>query len=85
VYLAAARLIIEQHDRLITVLAAPVCPHIEHAGGVNEDEAVKALLKNGLRHHLQCSRLPNVGALGLTRPECIFCDLAQPVRQTSHI
>lgn len=28
VYLAAARLIIEQHDRLVTVLAAPVFPHV---------------------------------------------------------
>lgn len=28
VYLAAAWLIIEQHDRLVTVLAAPVSPHI---------------------------------------------------------
>ena len=28
VYLAAARLIIEQYDRLVTVLAALVSPHI---------------------------------------------------------
>lgn len=35
VYLAAARLIIEQHDRLVTVLAAPVCPHVRGAGGLS--------------------------------------------------
>jgi hypothetical protein len=32
-YLAAPWLIIEKHDRLATVLAAPVCPHIRCAGG----------------------------------------------------
>jgi hypothetical protein len=32
-YLAATWLIIEEHNRLATVLAAPVCPHIGCAGG----------------------------------------------------
>src|SRR5690606_31653935 len=35
VYLAAARLIIEQHDRLVTVLAAAIGPHVRGAGGLS--------------------------------------------------